>query len=76
MRTIRIPYHLGQPRNEIKGNRLIGKLGKVNSTILYMNELDPDKHTITQELYAQILPGDQVWMKIKADNLRTAIHNA
>ena len=49
MRNIRIAYHLGQPRNEIKGNRSMGKLGKVNPAILYMNELDPEKQTIAQE---------------------------
>ena len=35
--------------------------GKVNSKILYRNELDPEKQTITQELYGLKLPGDQVW---------------
>ena len=61
MRTIRIPYYLGQPRNEIKGNRSVGKSRKVNLSILYRNELGPEKQTITQELYDLKLPGDQVW---------------
>ena len=47
MRTTYIPYYLGQHRNELKGNRSMGEPGKVNSDILYTNELDPEKHTIT-----------------------------
>ena len=31
--TIWIPYYLGQPRNEFKGNRLVGELGKVNPVV-------------------------------------------
>ena len=52
MRNIRIPYHLGQPWNKVKGNSLMGKLGKVNLVILCRNELDPEKLTITQEYIA------------------------
>ena len=43
MRKARIPYYLGQPQNEIKENRLVGKSGKVNTAILYRNELEPKK---------------------------------
>ena len=43
MRNMRISYYLGQPQNEIKGNRSIGKSGKVNPAALYMNKLNPDK---------------------------------
>ena len=77
MRNIRIPYHLGQPRNEIKGNRLVGKSGKVNPTILYRNELDPEKQTITQELHGLKLLGNQVWkimIQSKKDKKSSAYH--
>ena len=50
MRNIRIPYHLGQPQNEMMGNSSAGKSGKVNPAILYRKELDPEKQTITHEL--------------------------
>ena len=61
---------LGLASEWIKGNRSVGELGKVNSAILYRNELDPEKHTIPQELYGQMLPRDQVWMKDKSIHLR------
>ena len=51
---------MGQPWNKTKGNRSVGKLGKVNPTILYRNKLDLEKQTITQELYGLKLPRDQV----------------
>ena len=35
--------YLGQPRNKVKGNRLVEESGKVNPAILYMNELNPEK---------------------------------
>ena len=35
----------------IKRNRWVGESGKVNPAILYRNELNPEKQTITQELY-------------------------
>ena len=41
----------------------MGESGKVNLAILYRNELDPEKQTITQELYGQNTPKDQVWKK-------------
>ena len=56
--VIMIPYDLGQPLIRFKGNRLLGESGKVNPAILYRNELNPEKQTITQELYGQMLPGD------------------
>ena len=34
----------------------MGESGKVNPTTLYRNELDPEKQTITQELYGQNTP--------------------
>ena len=40
----------------IKGNRSVGESGKVNLVILYRNELDLEKQTITQELYGQNTP--------------------
>ena len=43
---------MGQPLNRIKGNRSVGESGKVNPTILYRNELGPEKRTITQEYMA------------------------
>ena len=52
---------LGPARNEIKGNRLVEKSGKVNPAILYRNELGPKKQTITHELYSLKLPRDQIW---------------
>ena len=57
MRNIRIPYHLGQPQNEM--------MGKVNPAILYRKELDPEKQTITHELDGLKLLGDQVWKFMK-----------
>ena len=60
MKTIWIPYYLGQLWNEIKGNGLAEELGKVNPVIQYRNELDPKKQIITQELYGLKLPGDQI----------------
>ena len=65
IRRARIPYHLNQPRIKIKGNRLMGRSGKVNPPILYKNELDHEKWTITQELYGKKLLGDQVWKLMK-----------
>ena len=56
--TICILYYLGQPRNEFKGNRSMEESGTVNLAILYRNELDFEKQTITQELYSLKLPGD------------------
>ena len=53
-------------QNKIKENRSAKKSEKVNLAILYRNGLDPEKQTITQELYGQMLPGDQVWMKEKS----------
>ena len=61
MRNIRSLYHLGQPRNKLRGIDRWESRGKVNSTILYRNELDPEKQTITQELYGLKLPWDQLW---------------
>ena len=65
-----ISYYLGQLRNEIKENRSVREPGKVNPAILYRNELDPKKQTITQKLYGLKLPGDQVWMKYKSKHTR------
>ena len=48
-----IPYYLGQPLNKVKGNRSMGRLGKVNPAILYRNELGLEKQTITQEYIAK-----------------------
>ena len=62
---------MGQPLNKVKGNRSVGKSGKVNSAILYRNELCPEKQTITQELYGQEFPGDQVAEKFMTPSLRT-----
>ena len=44
----KIPYCLGQPLNGFKGNKSVGESGKVNSAILYKNELGPEKQAITQ----------------------------
>ena len=41
--------------------------GTVNLAILYRNELDFEKQTITQELYSQKLLGDQVWKLMKCE---------
>ena len=60
IKTIRIPFTWASPKNEVKGNRSVEKLGKVNPAILYRNELDPKKQTITQELYGLKLPVDYV----------------
>ena len=49
---IMVSYYLGQPQNEFKGNKSVGKSRKVNPAILYRNELDPEKQTITQEYMA------------------------
>ena len=57
MKTIWIPYYLGQPQNEFKGNRSVGEPGKVNPAILYKNELDPEKQTIIQKLDGLKLSG-------------------
>ena len=39
--------YLGQPRNKVKENRLVGELGEVNPAILYRNKLNSEKQTIT-----------------------------
>ena len=57
--------YLGQPRNKVKGNRLVGEPVKVNPAILYGNNLDPEKQTITQELYRLKLLRDQLWKLMK-----------
>ena len=57
--------YLGQLRNKVKGNRSIEVSGKANLTILYRNELDPDKQPITQELNGLKLPRDQVWLLMR-----------
>ena len=59
-----VPLYLGQPWIKVKENRSVERLGKVNPTFLYKNELGPEKQTITQELYGQELLGDQVWKRI------------
>ena len=64
-----IPYDLGQPMIGFKGNRSVGESEKVNPVILYRNELDPEKQTITRELYGQML-------KIRVDTLGMTICNA
>ena len=64
IKTIRIPFTWASPKNEVKENRSVEKLGKVNPIILYRNKLDPKKQTIIQELYGLKLPGDQVWKDI------------
>ena len=67
---VRISYYLGQPYNEFKGNRSVGEPRKVNSAILYKSEFDPEKQTITVELYVLKLLGDQVWkimMQVKKE---------
>ena len=48
-----IPYYLGQPLNKVKGNWSVGESRKVNTAILYKNELGPEKQTITQEYMAK-----------------------
>ena len=68
--VIMISCDLGQLLIGFKGNRLVGESGKVNLVILYRNELDPEKMTITQELYGQMLLRDQVWMKNKSTHPR------
>ena len=60
IKTIMIPFTWASPGNKVKGNRSVGESEKVNPTILYSNELDPKKQTITQELYGLKLAGDQV----------------
>ena len=63
---MRSSIFFGQPRNKFKGNRSVGRSGKVNPAFLYRNELDLEKQTITQELYGQKLPGDQLWIRNKS----------
>ena len=47
-------YHhkllLGLALNQIKGNRSMWELEKINPVIIYRNELGPEKQNITQEL--------------------------
>ena len=57
--------YLDQPRNKVKGNISVEESGKVNPAILYRNWLEPEKQTITQELYGLKLPGDQIWKLMK-----------
>ena len=75
MRNIRIPYHLSQSWNRVKGNKSVEKLEKANLAILYRNELDLEKQIITQELYGLKLPRDQVWkimIRVKKDRKSSA----
>ena len=76
IKIMRISIFLGQPRNKVKGNRSVRRSGKVNPAFLYRNRLGAEKQTITQELYGQRLPGNQVWIRIKTSTIRTAIRNA
>ena len=51
------------------------KSGKVNPAILYKNELNPEKQTITHKLYGLKLPRGQVWkimIQVKKDNKSSA----
>ena len=61
------------PGLKLRGNRSVGRSGKVNPAFLYRNELDPDKQTITQESKGQELPGDQVMEKLMILSLRRTI---
>ena len=56
---------LGPAQNEFKGNRSMGKPGKVNLAILYRNKFNSEKQTVIQELYSLKLPRDQVWKLMK-----------
>ena len=75
IRIMRSVIYLGQPRNKVKGNRSVGRLGKTNLSFLYRNELGSKKQIITQELYGRRLPGDQVWIRIKTSTLGTTTCN-
>ena len=66
MKTIRISYYLTQPLNRFKGNKSVGKSGKVSQAIQYRNELDSEKQAITQGEKVHSPPGDQVWKKDKS----------
>ena len=48
----------------------MGESGKVNSAILYKNELNPEKQAITQSERGHSPPGDQVQMKDKSIHSR------
>ena len=58
IRVMRSSIFMGQPRNKVKVNRSVGRLGKVNPSFLYKNELGSKSQTITQKLYGQKFLGD------------------
>ena len=47
MKIIWIPFTWASPENTVKGNRLVEESRKVNPTILYRSELNPEKQTVT-----------------------------
>ena len=51
MRIIKDSILLGPTLNKVKGNRSMGKSGKVNLAILYRNKLSPEKQTIPKSIW-------------------------